>query len=164
MLEKAEIKKSPAVVITTHEAATNIYLIIFLRQLRRDIQIISRSVVEANAAAMHRAGADFVMSYASMGANIIFNLLTRGDLLMVAEGLDLFRVKIPDALIGKTIAEASIREKTGCSIIGIEQNGTTRTLPDPTMSLPEGGEMLLIGSGEAGDRFLELFGNRSARA
>ena len=103
------------------------------------------------------------MSYASMGANIIFNLLTRGDLLMVAEGLDLFRVKIPDALIGKTIAEASIREKTGCSIIGIEQNGTTRTLPDPTMSLPEGGEMLLIGSGEAEDRFLELFGNRGIR-
>ena len=67
-------------------------------------------------------------------------------------------------LIGKTIAEASIREKTGCSIIGIEQNGTTRTLPDPTMSLPEGGEMLLIGSGEAEDRFLELFGQRSARA
>ena len=163
VLERADIKKSPAVVITTHEATTNIYLIIFLRRLRPDIQIVSRSVVEANAPAMHRAGADFVMSYASMGANTIFNLVTRGDLLMVAEGLDLFRVEVPDSLTGKTIAETSIREQTGCSVIGIEQNGATQTLPDPSTALPAGAEMLLIGSVDAENRFLELYGKRSAR-
>ena len=35
------------------------------------------------------------MSYASMGANAIFNLLRRADVLMLAEGLTVFRVKVP---------------------------------------------------------------------
>jgi Trk K+ transport system NAD-binding subunit len=63
-LEKAGIRETSAVVITTHDDDTNVYLTLYCRRLRPDIQIISRATLERNVSTLHRAGADFVLSYA----------------------------------------------------------------------------------------------------
>ncbi|MCG8608249.1 TrkA family potassium uptake protein, partial [bacterium] len=157
-LKEAGIEKAPAVIITTHDDDTNIYLTISCRRLRPDIQIISRATLERNVPTLHRAGADFVMSYASMGANTIFNLLKRSDILMVAEGLDVFKVSLPAALAGKTIAESPIRSLTGCSLIGVNSNGQMHINPNPDLRLPKDGEIVLIGTVEAEKRFLARYG------
>jgi Trk K+ transport system NAD-binding subunit len=160
VLKKAGIDEAPAVIITTHDDDMNVYLTIYCRRLRPDIQIISRVALERNISSLHRAGADFVMSYASMGANAVFNLLEGGGTLMVAEGLELFTVKMPASLAGKTIGESGIRRTTGCTVIALDTDGTTEINPDPTRPLPAGGEMILIGSAEDETRFLEMFVNR----
>ncbi len=89
-LDRAGFAEAPTVMITTHEDDLNVYLTIYCRRLREDIEIIARSVLNRNVSTLHRAGADFVLSYASMGANAIFNVLKRGEVLMVAEGLNVF--------------------------------------------------------------------------
>jgi len=160
VLKKAGIDEAPAVIITTHDDDMNVYLTIYCRRLRPDIQIISRVALERNISSLHRAGADFVMSYASMGANAVFNLLERGGAPMVAEGLELFRVTMPASLAGKTIAEAGIRRRTGCTVIALDSDGTTKINPDPTLPLPTGAEMIVIGSAEDESRFLRKFANR----
>src|SRR5690606_38767305 len=119
ILEEAGIREAPAVVITTHDDDMNIYLTIYCRKLRPDLQIISRAGLERNVATLHRAGADFVMSYASTGANAIINLIGRDNILMVAEGLDVFEMDVPPSLAGKTIAEAEIRARTGATVVAI---------------------------------------------
>ena len=161
VLEKAGIMKSPTAIITTHDDDTNIYLVIYCRRLRPDIQIISRATLERNVATLHRAGADFVMSYASMGANTIFNLLDRSDILMVAEGLDVFKVKLPTSLAGKTLANSGIRQKTGCNVVAIVGEKRMQFNLDPHLPLPENSDIILIGSVKAENRFLELYGNHS---
>lgn len=161
VLEKAGIMKSPTAIITTHDDDTNIYLVIYCRRLRPDIQIISRATLERNVATLHRAGADFVMSYASMGANTIFNLLDRSDILMVAEGLDVFKVKLPTSLAGKTLADSGIRQKTGCNVVAIVGEKGMQFNLDPHLPLPEKSDIILIGSVKAENRFLELYGNHS---
>jgi Trk K+ transport system NAD-binding subunit len=157
VLKKAGFDDAGTVIVTTHDDETNIYLTINCRLLRPDIQIISRSSLERNVAALHRAGSDFVMSYASMGANALFNLLQRSDLLMIAEGLDVFKVRVPAQLAGKTLAEAEIRHKTGCSVIGIDSDERTISSPEPDAVLPEGGEIVLIGTPAGETEFLRLF-------
>lgn len=159
VLKNAGIMDSPSVIITTHDDDVNVYLTIYCRLLRPEIQIITRSTLERNLGNMHRAGADFVMSYASMGANTILNLLQRSDILMVAEGLDLIKVKVPAQLEGHTIAESSIRKETGCTIIGIRQKEEMTINPEPSMVLPKGAEIILIGTANAENRFFELYGN-----
>lgn len=159
VLKKAGITEAPTVLITTREDETNIYLTIYCRHLRPDIQIIGRATLERNVSTLHRAGADFVMSYASMGANAIFNLLERSDILMVDEGLDVFKVKIPPSLVGKSLANSSIRRETRCTVIAIADGDQMEINPDPTLPLPQGREMILIGSVEAENRFLEIFGS-----
>ena len=78
-----------------------------------------------------------------MGADAIFNLLERSDTLTLPEGLSVFRMKIPRSLVGKTIANSSIRKNTGCTVISV--NGTT---PDPNKPLSKTAEIVLIGSTE----------------
>lgn len=157
VLEQAGIRHTPAVVITTHDDDMNIYLTIYCRRLRHDAQIISRAGLERNVATLHRAGADFVMSYASTGANAMINLLGRDNILMVAEGLDVFEVDVPDVLAGKTVADCDIRRKTGCTIIALSEDNEPRMVSDPSERLPKGGRMILVGVAEAERHFLKLY-------
>jgi voltage-gated potassium channel len=160
-LERAGIREAPAAIITTHSDDINTYLTIYCRRLRPDIQIISRSTLERNVSTMHRAGADFVMSYSSMGANAIFNLLKRSDILMVAEGLNIFRVKVPPQLAGKTIAQSLVRQITGCSIIAIKTAAEFQVNPPPSARLNVNAEIVLIGTVEDENRFLVRFVNET---
>ena len=132
---------------------------IYCRRLRPDIQIITRATMERNVTTLHRSGADFVISYASMGANTIFNLLDRSDILMVTEGLDVLRIKLPRSLSGKTLANSGIRQKTGCNVVAIVTEEGMQFNLDPNLPLPAETEIILIGSVAAENHFLEIYGN-----
>ncbi|HUF27051.1 MAG TPA: NAD-binding protein [Gemmatimonadaceae bacterium] len=157
ILERAGIRDAPTTIITTNQDETNIYLTIYCRKLRPNMQIISRATLERNVSTLHRAGADFVMSYASMGASAVFNVLEQNDVVMLAEGLDVFRHPTPTALVGKTLAESQIRETTECSVIALETDGRTEINPDPAAPLPAGSELILIGTTAAERRFLARY-------
>lgn len=159
VMEKAGISDAPTVIITTHDDEINIFLTIFCRLIRPDIQIIARSTAERPVAPLHRAGSDMVISYASMGANVLFNQLKRSDVVMIAEGLDVFKLPVPESIAGKTLVEADIRQKTGCTVIGIDRDEKTITNPHPHSEIPAGGEIVLIGSAEGATAFLDTFSN-----
>jgi len=155
ILYEAGMDKAHTVIITTHDDDTNIYLTLYCRKLRPDLKIIARSTLERNVSTMHRAGADFVMSYASMGANAIYNILERDEVLMIAEGLNVFRMKTPKILIGKTIRETDLRRHTGCSIVAIQNDDEMIINPVPDMVMREETEIVLIGTYEAEKEFAE---------
>lgn len=79
--------------------------------------------------------------------------------MMVAEGLDLIKVKIPKQLTGKTIKESSIRKETGCTIIAIRIGEDMTINPEPDMIMEEGAEIILIGTVEAENQFFEIYGS-----
>jgi len=162
VLQKAGLKEAPAVIITPHDDDISIYLTIFCRRLRSDLQIISRATYDRNVSTLHRAGADFVMSYASMGSNIIFNLLKRSDILMLAEGLNVFRMKTPVTLAGKSLADTNLRQETGCSVIAVNTDGQLQINPDPQSPLDANSEIILIGSLEAEQAFFKRYGETKA--
>ena len=155
-LMQAGIKKAPSIIITTHDDPTNIYLTIYCRRLCPDIQIISRANLERNISKLHTAGADLVMSYASMAANTILNLLKPDELLMLAEGLNIFRVVVPPTYVGKSLAESQIRTQTGCNVVAVCDPGVSCINPGPTYRFGENNELILIGSGEAESQFFKM--------
>jgi voltage-gated potassium channel len=157
VLEQAGIHSATAVVVTTHDDDMNVYLTIYCRRLRSDIQILSRSNEERNVSTLHRAGADFVLSYASIGSNALFNLLQRMDTLLLAEGLTAFRVSVPKSLIGKTIQESALREKTGCSVVALNHKETLQINPNAQTILPEDAELIIMGDANGEAKFMEKF-------
>ncbi len=164
VLKKAGIDDAPAVVITTHDDDVNIYLTLYCRSLRPEIQVVSRATLEHNVSTLHRAGADIVMSYSGTGASAIMNFLQRHKIVTVAEGLDLFRVEVPAELAGKTIGESRIRERTGCTVVGIRSNNGTQVIPGPDEMLPAGADILMIGTAEAEENFLAQWGAKPKRS
>jgi Trk K+ transport system NAD-binding subunit len=158
ILEQAGIRECSSVVITTHDDDVNVYLTLYCRKLRPDVQILSRSTRERNVSTLHRAGADFVMSYATTGATAIYNVLKRVDILLVAEGLHVFRLDTPPSLMGRCLAETDIRRDTGCTVIAIGVNDHFDANPDALRRLEAGSELVLVGDVEAESRFIKRFG------
>jgi Trk K+ transport system NAD-binding subunit len=154
-LMQAGIKTTPSIIITTHDDPTNIYLTIYCRQLSPDAQIISRADLERNISKLHNAGADLVMSHASMAASTILNLLRPDEVLMLAEGLSIFRVALPSSYVDKTLAESQIRSRTGCNVVAICDGEGMCVNPEPAHRFSEDNEIILIGSEEAESRFFE---------
>lgn len=156
-LKKAWIEKAPAALITSHDDAANIYLTKYCRSLRPDIQIISRANQDRNVSTLHRAGADFVVSYPSLGASAIFHFLIKQDILLMVEGLDIFQLPAPKRLIGLTLAGSKIRRETGCTVIAFKHDGILSMNPDPHVPITENTEMFLIGTYEAEHKFMRIF-------
>jgi Trk K+ transport system NAD-binding subunit len=156
-LMKADLMNAHAVAITTHDDKTNVFLTTLIRKLRPDIQIISRATLERTVQILQDAGCDFVMSYASMGANSIFNILQKENILMVAEGVDLFKVEVPSKLYNKAIKDSHVRPKSGCSIIAYIEAEEIKINPDPKTILTKDNSIILIGTFEAEKKFFEVF-------
>lgn len=160
VLKRAGIMEAPSALVTTHDDNTNIYVTTIIRHLRPDIQIVSRSTLERNVGTLHRAGADFVMSTASMGASLIMNLLKRANILTLAEGVNVVRVPMPPSLAGKKLADTPIRRETACTVVAVSVDGRMIINPDAHTPLPASGEILLIGTVEGEDRFRRLYGSK----
>ncbi len=156
-LKQAGIDDTPLVFITTHDDHSNIYLTIYCRKLRPDVNIISRATMDRNISKLYAAGADVVMSYASMGANSIINILKSDQLLMLSEGLDVFKFSLPPALIGKTLEDSQIRQLTGCNVVAIKNNDIFDVNPSPSVIFKKDDELILIGTVDAEKAFIRHF-------
>ncbi|MCH2449325.1 MAG: NAD-binding protein [Gracilimonas sp.] len=156
-LKKAGIEDAPNVVITTNQDDVNIYLTIYCRSLRPNIHIVARSTLERNVNTLHRAGADFVMSYASMGANAIFNIFEENDIVMIAQGLNVFSLDTPKKLVGKSLIQCDIRNNTGCNVIAYQVEGEQDINPNPNKPIPENSEIILIGQSEDEQKFIDYY-------
>jgi voltage-gated potassium channel len=159
VLKRAGIMDAHTALVTTHDDDINIYLTIYCRELCPKMQIISRATFEKNINTLHRAGADFVMSYASMGANTIFNIFEGQDVLMLAEGVNIFNRKVSKKLADKSLIESDIRKETGCTVIAIHEDGEMNINPDPETKLKLDQEIILIGRFEGEEEFNKLFTN-----
>ena len=158
ILEKAGLRDASTVVITTHDDDVNVYLTIYFRQLRPDIQILCRATHDRNVATLNRAEADTVLSYASMGASAVMNFFEDNKIVLVAEGLELFEVTVPSDLVGLSVSESKIRERTGCSVAAIYGDQGMNAGPDPSARLQANTRIVLIGTPESEHKYLDLFG------
>jgi voltage-gated potassium channel len=150
ILMEAGFEQTPSVLLTTHDDAMNIYLAVYCRRLKPDIRIVSRITHERNVQAVIRAGADFVLSYSVLGAQAVLSLLQGHEMLVIGQGVDMFRIRVGDRMAGMTLAQTRIGEQTGLSVVAVEQEGTVITNVPPDYRLRAGSE--LIGIGDASQR------------
>lgn len=156
-MKAAGIEEVSAVALTTNDDAQNIHLTVYCRRLRPDLGIVSRITRERNIEAIYRAGADFVLSYASLGCEYVTAYLTHREPVMVGEGSDFFSVAVPPKLRGKTLAESKIGAKTGLVVLAIEDGETTLTNPGPDARLESGAFLFMLGTTEQRDAFGKAF-------
>lgn len=157
VVTEAGIAKAPSVLLTTNDDATNIYLAVYCRKLNPDCRIVSRITHERNLEAIHRAGADFVLSSTSLGVKSVLSVLQDRELVIVGEGFDLFAVPVPPSLAEKTLAASGIGAKTGLNVIGIEQDDAVKTTPSATTRLAPGTKLLMLGTLEQRREFAKAF-------
>jgi len=157
LLEEAGIETAPSVLLTTHDDATNIHLASYCRRLNPQMRVVSRITHERNLEAIHRAGANFVLSYATLGIDAVYAALRDRRLVVLGEGVDLFTRAVPPALAGRTLAGSGIGEQTGLNVIAIEHDDTFRTNLGGDTTLPSDGHLVLIGSDQQMESFVDRY-------
>ncbi len=159
ILSRAGLDDAPSVLLTTHDDATNTYLAIYCRRLKPDVRLVSRITHDRNVEAVLRAGADFVLSYATLGVNSVMSILLDSELVVLGEGIEAFHVDVPASLNGRTLAETAIGAKTGLTVVAMRHNGRLETTVGPGTQLSTGATLITIGSTEQRRALTELFAN-----
>ena len=157
VLDEAGIADTPSILLTTHDDAMNVYLSVYCRRLNPAARILTRVTHERNIEAIRRAGADFVLSYASFGVQTVFSIVRGREIVVLGEDVNLFYLRLPPSLADKTLAQAEIGARTGLNVIGIQQNGRVETELARDLRLPRDGELVVLGSTEQRIRFKELY-------
>jgi Trk K+ transport system NAD-binding subunit len=157
VLRKAGIENVDCVIVTTHDDDLNIYLTLYCRKLRPEAQIISRCNLTRNMKALYGAGANLVMAVSSMAANAVLNMLTPDSIYMLTEGLNIFRLNMPQALVGKNLRDSNIRSLTQCNVVAMRRNGKMQVNLTPDTAFSAEDVLILIGATEAQMAFVKHF-------
>ncbi|MEE2672147.1 MAG: NAD-binding protein [Myxococcota bacterium] len=156
VVTEAGIADAPAVVLTTNDDATNIFLAVYCRKLNAETQIVSRITHEYNLEAIHRAGADFCLSHTSLAVKNLLAIVQNREVVILGEGADIAVQPIPATLVGKSLGESQIGARTGMYVIAIRSNGESLTNPSASTLLPQGGELVMVGTAVQQRLFREL--------
>ena len=161
VLEQAGISRAASVLLTTNDDAMNIYLTVYCRRLNPEVRIVSRVTHERNVEAIHRAGADFVLSYTTLGIEAVMSVLRGREPVLLGEGVELISLPVPASLSGKPLGESGIGSRTGLSVVALQQGDRLLTHLTAATILPPGGELLMLGSIEQRRAFGEAFEYRA---
>ena len=144
LIERAGVGRAGSVLLTANDDDVNIYLAVYCRRLNPDVRIVSR--IARGGESIHRAGADFVLSDATIGVEAVMSLLDGHEPVLFGEGVRLFTVGVPAALAGRPLSDSGIGSRTGMSVIAVHRGEEyISTLTGETI-LPPGGELLMLGS------------------
>jgi voltage-gated potassium channel len=157
LLERSGLLRAQSVLLTTNDDAMNIYLAVYCRKLKPDVRIVSRVTHERNVEAIHRAGADFVLSYTTLGIEAVMSVLRGYPPVLLGEGVELFSVPVPPALAGRPLRASGIGSRTGLSVVALQQGSRLLTQLTAETPLPAGADLLMLGSLDQRRAFAEAF-------
>ncbi len=128
-----------------------------IRDLSPETEVIARVEEAQSTQKMYRAGADYVLSLATVSGRMIAStILEDEDVLSLDQQIEVVRESAPE-LVGQTIGEARIRTRSGCTVVGIERDG--EVIPDvgPDVRVESGDELIIAGTDDGIRRFNELY-------
>ena len=158
VLMEAGLASAPTVVLTTNDDATNIFLAVYCRRLNQHARIVSRITHERNLEAIHRAGAEFVLSYSTLAVTSVLSLVHGRELVLVGEGVDLFVEPVPDKLAGRTLGETALGARTGLNVVAVQKPDGPAVNPVGETGLEAGQELVMLGTAEQLAEFRKAFG------
>jgi Trk K+ transport system NAD-binding subunit len=156
-LERAGIGDAQTVVLALPSDTMTEFATLMVRDLAPDVEIITRVEDNANSSKTYRAGADYVLSLATVTGRMSTSyLLDDRDRLSVDQQVEVRRLTAP-TLDGQRIADANIRALTGCTVIAIERGGETQTEIGPETTIRASDELVVVGTDDSLREFEDRF-------
>lgn len=161
ILRRAGIKNASTVIIVLNNDNDIIFATLIARNINPHCIILARANGTRSIDKIYRAGADYVASLSIVAGQMLAHIALghEEDSILMLEGLEIgkHQITVGSPLAGKSIADAGIRSRIGCTIIGIEENGKTTTDIDPSIILKDGMTLAIIGNNEQISKFREEF-------
>lgn len=158
-LKRAGVAQARALVAALSADADNLFVCLSARHLAPDLLIVARAHEEQSMEKMFRAGADRVVSPNVSSAIQMASFIVRPSVMSLLDvathsmdfslRLEQARVSPRSPLVGQTLEQAAIPQRTGLIVIALEKevDGTRRFIFNPVAStrLDPGDEMIVLG-------------------
>lgn len=145
-LVQAGVDDAQTVVLALPDDTVTEFATLVIRDLAPSTEIIARVETNANIAKTYRAGADYVLSLATVtGRMAASDLLDERNVLAFNQQVEVTRTPAPE-LVGRTLEEANVRETTGCTVLGIARGGSVATDLGPGTTIEAGDELVIVGT------------------
>jgi Trk K+ transport system NAD-binding subunit len=156
-LTAAGVKDAKTVILSLPDDTTTEFATLVVRDLAPETQIIARVQEQSNISKTYRAGGDYVLSLATVSGRMAASrLLPDRDVMSLKQQVKVIREQVP-GLVGQTIAEANIRDRTGCTVVAIERGDEVITEIGADTRIEPGDEIVVAGTGDGIHTFERVF-------
>jgi len=160
-LSAAGVEEARTVVFAIGDDAATEFATLVARDRNPDVEILARAEEAENVTKMYRAGADYVLSLATVSGRLTASaVLDEEEVLSADRQVEVVRTRAP-RLAGGTLAEADVRARTDCTVVAVERDGQLLTDLEPDTRIQEGDDVIVAGTDAGTARFTELFGSES---
>jgi Trk K+ transport system NAD-binding subunit len=154
---EAGIDDARSVILALPDDTTTEFATLVIRDMSPRTEIIARVEEAPTMQKLYRAGADYVLSLATVSGRMIAStILEDRDVLSLDQRVEIVRTAAP-GLAGQTIGDALVRTKTGCTVVGVERNGEVLSDAGPDVRIESGDELVVAGTDDGIQRFNELY-------
>lgn len=156
VLDKAGILRARGIVATMDDDKTNMFVVVTARQTNPSLRIVTKAVSPSAVGKLRRAGADAVVSPAFIGGMRLASEMLRPQVVRFLD--EMLRdkeanLRIEEAevgtdgdLVGQSLRNANIRERTGSLIIAVRSpQGQVDYVPSGDLVLERGFILIAIG-------------------
>ncbi|QIO21471.1 TrkA family potassium uptake protein [Haloarcula sp. JP-L23] len=157
-LRAAGVGDARTVILALSEDTDTEFATLVIRDLNPEVEIIARAEETENVKKMYRAGADYVLSLATVSGRMLAStILEDENVISMDQQVEIVRTDAGQ-LAGDTLGEADVRSRTGCTILAIERNGAVLTDLGPDVEVEYGDKLVIAGTDDGVNRFTELLG------
>ena len=158
ILIKAGVKRASALICALPKDTDNLFIVLSARQLSKDLRIISRASELSSYKKLKIAGADNVILPDSIGGQHMASLIVVPDLIDFLDNMTFLEgdtqnvreVSYSTICLDskpKKIKDLTIREETGCSVIGYRKpTGEFLINPESDLEMERGSNLIILGS------------------
>lgn len=153
-LRLAGIERATGLVAALGEDKDNVFIVLSARSLNPKLRIVSRVTDEKNTEKLLKAGADEVVSPTMIGGlrmasvmlrptvvNFLDQMLRVTDQTLRVEEIHVDQVA---GLIGKTLAQADLRGRTGMLVVALKPHGSTPQFNPNGQTVLKAGDILIV--------------------
>jgi len=167
-LLEAGIMKARGMICSLSNDADNVFTVLTSRFLNKNLYIISRAIEDHASEKLMRAGANRTISPNEIGGRRMAAIMLRptvisfldmithvGDVVLDLEDVVIFG---GSELIGKSLKDARIPDKTGLVVLALQEKNAKKMSfnPGPDEILREGDSMIVLGTNEQVKKLKEL--------
>jgi Trk K+ transport system NAD-binding subunit len=147
-LREAGIGSAQTVVLALPDDTTTEFTTLVVRDLAPNTQLLARVEEAESVPKVHRAGADYVLSLATVTGRLSASTVIEDrDVISLTQQIEVVRTTAP-RLVGRSMADADIREQTGCTVIAVDRGDETVTEIGPETRIQSGDELVVVGTDE----------------
>jgi len=156
-IREAGIDEARSVILALPDDTTAEFATLVIRDISPRTEIIARVEEGHSTQKMYRAGADYVLSLATVSGRMIAStVLENEDVLSLDQQMEVVRTAAPE-LVGQTVGNAEIRTESGCTVVGLERGGDVIADVGPDVRIEADDELIIAGTDDGIRRFYELY-------